>query len=183
MSLMDAPAYDEHGEKRRIVLYASISATIALLIVLFFLGYLLGHGWFFSNLPAEHKVNKFFTALEQKDYSKAYGIYENDADWQQHPDKFKQYPLARFTEDWTTESPVNAPITSHHVDISKTDGSGFWGTGIIVATRVNLQDGIPKARLGEMHSTMPGHKIFLYVDRADGTLTDAPHVLQYASEY
>ncbi|MEO6923194.1 MAG: hypothetical protein ABI142_05160, partial [Bryocella sp.] len=83
-----------------------------------------------------------------------------------------------------SESPVKAPITSHKIDISKTDGSGFWGSGIIVAVRVNLQDGIPKAKPGEMHSTLPGHKVFMYVNRSDGSMTwPAPHMLQYASEY
>ena len=62
-----------------------------------------------------------------------------------------------------TESPVKAPITSHHVDISRTDGSGVFGTGIIVAVRVN----------GE-------HKVFMYVNKADGTMTwPAPHILEY----
>jgi hypothetical protein len=183
MSLMDAPVYDERGEKRRVALYASLGAAFVLVVVLFFLGFLLGHGWFFSNLPAEHKINKFFTALEAKDYPKAYALYVNDNDWQQHPSKFG-YTLKQFTDDWTTDPRNFYPITSHHVDISKTDGSGFWGGGIIVAVRVNLQDGLPKAKLGEMHSTLPGHKLFMYVTRSDGTITwPAPHELQYASEY
>jgi hypothetical protein len=125
-------------------------------------GFMLGHGWFFSNLPAEHKVNRFFDALEAKDYAKAYGIWWNDPEWQQHPQKY-DYTLQRFTEDWTSASPVNGPILSHHVDISRTDGSGMFGSGIIVAVRVN----------GE-------HKVFMYVIRKDGTLAwPAPHILQY----
>lgn len=116
----------------------------------------------FSNLPAEHKVSNFFNALEAKDYAKAYGIWWNDPEWQQHPQKY-DYTLQRFTEDWTTDSPVNAPIVNHHVDISKTDGSGAFGSGIIVAVRVN----------GD-------HKVFMYYIRKDGTLAwPAPHILQY----
>jgi hypothetical protein len=100
-------------------------------------------------------------------------LYENG-----HPDS--GYPLERFTEDWTTHSPVKAPITSHKVDISKTDGSGMFGTGIIVAVRVNLQDGIVAADPGEPPNTKAGHKVFMYVNRADGTMTwPAPHILQY----
>ena len=87
----------------------------------------------------------------------------DDAGWQQHPDKYKDYPLQRFTEDWTTASPVGEPIHSHHVDISKTDGTGAFGSGIIVAVRVN----------GD-------HKLFMWYERKDGTLTEpAPHMLQY----
>ena len=163
MSLIDAPEYDERAERRKRNIFISIGVLVLLLVIIFFAGYISGHGWFFSNLPAEHRVNDFFKALEAKDYAKAYGIYNNDAEWQQHPQKYASYPLQRFTEDWTSASPVNAPITSHHVDISKTDGTGAFGTGIIVAVRLN----------GD-------HQVFLYVNRADGTRTwPAPHLLVY----
>jgi len=173
MSLMDAPAYDARKERRNKNLLIGAGVVLLLLFILTFAGYILGHGWLFTNLGAEHRVNQFFNALEAKDYQKAYDIYENG-----HPDP--GYPLERFTEDWTTHSPVNAPITSHHVDISKTDGSGPFGTGIIVAVRVNLQDGIVPAPPGMPPNTKPGHKIFMYVNKADGTMTwPAPHVLEY----
>lgn len=156
MSLIDAPEYDERGERRKRNIIIASGVAVLVLLLLSFAGYITGHGWLFSNLPTEHRVNHFFEALESKDYAKAYDLYENG-----HPDS--GYPLPRFTEDWTTHSPVNAPITSHHVDISKTDGSGMFGTGIIVAVRVN----------GE-------NKVFMYVNRADGTMTwPAPHILVY----
>ena len=170
MTLIDAPAYDPSRDNRNRNLLIGAGVLLMLAIVLGLGGFALGHGWFFSNLGAEHKVNKFFTALEAKDYSKAYDLYENG-----HPDS--GYPLERFTVDWTTESPVHAPIVSHHVDISKTDGTGAFGTGIIVAVRVNLEKGIEKG------NTLPGHKVFMYVNRADGTMTwPAPHELQYGSD-
>lgn len=162
MTLLNAPEYDGRKENRKRNVLVGSGALVALVVVLFFGGYLLGHGWFFSNLPAEHRVSSFFTALEAKDYAKAYGIYYNDADWQQHPQKY-DYTLKRFTEDWTTESPVKAAITGHHIDISKTDGTGTFGTGIIVAVRLN----------GD-------HKIFMYYIKKDGTLAwPAPHELEY----
>jgi hypothetical protein len=162
MTLLNAPEYDASGENRKRNLLIGAGILIALLVVTCVGGFLLGHGWFFSNLGAERRVNQFFTALEANDFPKAYGIYFNDADWQQHPQKY-DYTLKRFTEDWTTESPVKGPITSHKVDISKTDGSGKFGTGIIVATHVN----------GE-------HRIFMYYIRKDGTLAwPAPHELEY----
>lgn len=161
MTLLNAPTYDERRENRKT--YALIGAGVLLLLaaVLGVGGYLLGHGWFFSNLPAEHRVNSFFVALEAKDYNKAYAIWMNDPEWQQHPKKY-DYTLKRFTEDWTTASDVG-PIQNHHVDISKTDGTGAFGTGIIVATRVN-----------------GNHKLFMWYERKDGTLTyPAPHELDY----
>ncbi len=162
MTLLNAPEYDAKGENRRRNLLVGAGVLVAVLVVTCLAGYVMGHGWFYSNMGAEHRVSQFFTALEAKDYPKAYGIYFNDPDWQQHPQKY-DYTLQRFTEDWTTESPVKAPITSHTIDISKTDGSGAFGTGIIVAARVN----------GD-------HKIFMYYIRKDGTLAwPAPHELEY----
>jgi hypothetical protein len=163
MTLLNAPEYDSRRDTRNRYLLIGAGVLVALAIVLGMGGYVLGHGWFFSNLPAEHRVGNFFNALEAKDYGKAYAIYTNDPDWQKHPEKHTDYPLQRFTEDWTTESPVKGPIVSHHVDISKTDGTGMFGSGIIVAVRLN----------GD-------HKVFMYYIRQDGTLAwPAPHILEY----
>ena len=163
MTLLNAPEYDSHRETRNRNLFIGAGALVVLILVIALGGFMLGHGWFFSNLPIEHKVNSFFDALEAKDYDKAYAIYTNDPHWQQHPDKHADYPIKRFTEDWTTASPIGAPILSHHVDISKTDGSGPFGSGVIVAVRVN-----------------GSHKIFMWYQRSDGTLTEpAPHELEY----
>jgi hypothetical protein len=162
MTLLNAPEYDSRRDTRIRNLWIAAGVLVLLAIVIGVGGFVLGHGWFFSNLPAEHKVNTFFEAIEAKDYSKAYGIWWNDPEWQQHPQKY-DYTLQRFTEDWTSASPVNGPILSHHVDISRTDGSGMFGSGIIVAVRVN----------GD-------HKVFMYVIRKDGTLAwPAPHILEY----
>jgi hypothetical protein len=165
MSLMDAPAFDERKEKLTKTLLIGTAITIAALVLLTLAGFLLGHGWLFTDLPAEHKVNNFFLALEAKDYNKAYALWTNDPDFAQHPEKHKDYTLARFTEDWTTASPAGGPITSHHVDISKTDGSGNFGTGIIVAVRVN-----------------GCKKLFMWYQKSDGTLDEpAPHELEYSA--
>ena len=163
MSLMNAPVYNEGREnaKKRVLIGSAILVTALVLLTL--LGYIMGHGWLFTNLPAEHKVNNFFNALEAKDYGKAFSIYTNDPTAAQHSEHHNEYPLARFTQDWTTDSPVNAPITSHHVDISRTDGSGTFGSGIIVAVRVN----------GDK-------KLFMYYLKKTGELTEpAPHIIEY----
>ena len=163
MTLLNAPVYDERKETLKKGLLIGAGVTLVLLVLLTLAGYISGHGWLFSNLPAEHRVNNFFNALESKDYAKAFALYTNDADWQQHPAAHKDYPENRFIEDWTTESPVGAPITSHHVDISRTDGTGTFGTGLIVAVTVN-------------HNK----RIFMWYQKSDGSLTEpAPHELQY----
>lgn len=164
MTLIDAPAYDPRRDNLKRNVLIGFGVTLVLAVVLGVGGYFAGHGWFFSNIAAEHKVGRFFDALEAKDYNKAYGIYNADADWQQHSDKYSGYPLTRFVEDWTTYSPVKAPITSHRIEISKTDGTGAFGTGIIVAAHLN---GNPRCA-------------FVYVNRADGTFTwPALHEIGY----
>jgi hypothetical protein len=161
MALLDAPVYDEKKENLQRNLAIGGLSLFGLLVILTLAGFFSGHGWLFSNLGYEHRVDHFFTDLENKDYAAAYALYNNDPDWQQHPQKYSDYPLAKFTEDWTTYSPVHGPITAHHVDISHTDGSGMFGSGIIVAVEVN-------------HSK----EVFMYVVRADKTMTwPAPHEL------
>ena len=162
MTLLNAPVYNERKEKLTRNLLIGAGATVALLVLLTVGGYLLGHGWLFTNLPAEHKVSTFFAALQSKDYDKAFGIYNNDPDWKQHPDKYKDYPESRFQEDWTTEDPIRGPLLSYHVDISRTDGSKENG-GTIVAVRVN-----------------GNKKVFMYVIRKSGVMVwPAFHELQY----
>ncbi len=162
MTLLNAPAYDERKENRARNATIAGGVLFALLIVLTFAGFITGHGWAFSNLPVEHKVNVFLTDIQNKDFAGAYGVYVNDKDWQANPAKYKGYPLDRFTEDWTKFSPVG-PIRSHHVDKSVTDGSGTFGTTVIVGSTVN----------GDK-------RIFIPYQRSDGTLTyPAPHIFEY----
>ncbi len=40
-----------------------------------------------------------------KQLATGFAIYTNDPDWKQHPERHADYPVKRFTEDWTTESP------------------------------------------------------------------------------
>jgi hypothetical protein len=155
MTLLNAPEFDEKKENRKRNILVGSGVTIAAIAIITVAGFLLGHGWFFINLPAEHKVNVFLGAVQGGDYSKAYGIFYNDPEWQQHPDRYKDYPLQRFTEDFSTASDWKGPITSYHVDFSKRDA-----TGTVVASTVN----------GSTNLT-------LKYQRADGTLAFFPYVL------
>ena len=168
MTLLNAPAYDEHKEKmqRNALIGAGVLFVLAILITLG--GFIAGHGWAFSNLGAEHRVGNFFAALEAKDYGKAFGIYNNDEDWKQHPEKYKDYPEKRFESDWSTQDPIDGPVNSYHVDISRTDGTGRFGSGIIVAVTVNKS------------AEKDGKRVFMYYVRKDGTLSwPAYHEIQY----
>ena len=136
MTLLNAPAYDERRERLVRTLWAGAGVLFGLLLVTAFAGFVTGHGWLFSNLYTEHRVDRFLTDIERADYTDAYGIYVNDSKWTQHAEKYSGYPLQRFIEDWTKYSPVG-PIHSHHVDKSVADGSGPFGTTLIVASTIN----------------------------------------------
>lgn len=155
MTLLNAPEFDVRRESRNRNLLIGSGIIILLLFIVALAGFVMGHGWFFMNLPAEHRVGTFLSALQSQDYPKAYGIFYNDPEWQQHPQKYKDYPLQRFTEDFTTESEWKGLVTSYHVDFSKRDKSGT-----VVASTVN----------GGTHLT-------LKYQRSDGTLSFFPFVL------
>jgi hypothetical protein len=155
MTLLNAPEFDEKKEAQKHTILVGSGILVAAIVVLTVAGFLMGHGWLFMNLPVEHKVGTFLSTLQAQDYPKAYGIFYNDPSWQQHPDKYKDYPLQRFTEDFTTESDWKGPITSYHVDFSKRDN-----TGTVVASTIN----------GSTNLT-------LKYQRSDGTLAFFPYEL------
>jgi hypothetical protein len=155
MTLLNAPEFDAQKETRQRSMLVGSAITIALLAVLTVAGFLLGHGWLFMNVPAEHKVSVFMSTLQSGDYAKAYGIFYNDPTWQQHPEKYTDYPLKRFTEDFTTASDWKGPVTSYHVEFSKRDP-----TGTVVAVTVNSETNLT-----------------LKYQRKDGTLSFFPYEL------
>ncbi len=155
MTLLNAPQYDEEKERRRRNILLGSGIFIAVMVVLTVGGFLLGHGWLFMNLPVEHRVSVFLTALQARDYPKAYGIFYNDPDWQQHPDKHKDYPLQRFTEDFTTESDWEGPVNTFQVNYSRRNS-----TGTVVRATIN--------------GSTP---LTLNYQRSDGTLSFFPYVL------
>lgn len=155
MTLLNAPEFDEKKEARKHTVLVGSGILIVAIILLAVAGFLMGHGWLFMNLPVEHKVSTFLLALQAQDYKTAYGIFYNDPDWQQHPDKYKDYPLQRFTEDFTTESDWKGPISSFHIGCSKRGN-----TGTAVAATIN----------GSTNLT-------LEYQRSDGTLSFYPFQL------
>ena len=155
MTLLNAPEFDEKKENQKRNILVGSGIFVAVMALLTVGGFLLGHGWLFMNLPAEHRVKVFLTAVKEQNYVKAYGIYYNDPEWQQHPQKYADYSLKRFTEDYTTESDWKGPVTSFHIEFSKRDA-----TGTVVEATVN-----------------GGVSLTLKYQRKDGTLSFFPYVL------
>jgi hypothetical protein len=155
MTLLNAPEFDETKETRKRNILIASGVAVALVVVLAVTGFALGHGWLFMNLPVEHKVSVFLSTLQAGDDAKAFAIWNNDPYWQQHPQKYADYPFQRFKEDFTTESDWKGPVKSYHVDFSKRDD-----TGTVVAAGVNGTD-----------------KLYLKYQRSDGTLSFFPYAL------
>src|SRR5215813_5606112 len=119
MTLLDAQHFDEAAARRRKIRIASL--VITALVVAWV-------AWMFRYWPQEHLVDKFFTALQTQNYEAAYGLWTNDADWKQHPEKHGDYPYNDFYRDWGL-------IKSHSVygSVSPKGSS----TGVVVDVVVN----------------------------------------------
>ncbi len=125
MTLLDAPAYNaSRARKRRNVIISGLVGVVILGILV----------WVFWNWPAEHRVNRFFGALEAQQFEQAYGIWNNDPDWQQHADKYKTstYPYNRFLDDWNVNGEYGK-ITSHKILYA----TSSLGNSTLMAVEVN----------------------------------------------
>ncbi len=147
MTLMDAEQFDAARARRRRQL------IITVVIVVLFGGWTAYH---FRNYPQRRAVDKFFTALESQKYEDAYGIWFNDPDWRQHPQKYASYAYNDFYRDWGTGGEWGL-VKSHAVDCSVATDSG-----VIVQSTVNQRS---------QHA-------YLYVTKADKTLSFSPNEIQ-----
>lgn len=114
MTLLDAPSYNA----RRAKLMRNVGIAVAVLIVV-----LAVCVWWFWDWPEEHRVNRFLGAIEAKDFTTAFADWNNDPQWQQHPDKYKTYDFNRFQQDWGPASDYGV-IRSHQIMMAKTVGNG-----------------------------------------------------------
>jgi hypothetical protein len=138
MTLLDAPSFNAaRARKRRNMIILSI---VALIVIGIFV-------WISWNWPAEHRVNRFFTTLEQQQFEKAYGIWNNDPEWQQHPDKFKNYPYNKFLDDWSLNGEYGK-ITSHKILYA----TSSLGNSTLMAIEVNGRKSLQT--LGVTHGTI-----------------------------
>jgi hypothetical protein len=114
MTLLDAPAYNA---RRARLIRDSVIAVLAVIVVLGIAT------WWFWDWPEQHRVNNFLAAVEARDFNKAYSIWNNDPDWQQHPERYKLYDFTQFQKDWGQTSDYGV-IKSHEIMITKTVGNG-----------------------------------------------------------
>ncbi|HZZ39058.1 MAG TPA: hypothetical protein VFE06_08000 [Acidobacteriaceae bacterium] len=122
MTLMDAPAFNAPQARRNHVL----SVTAIVVVIVIAIGtwlWFLQIPWQFWHWPADHKVNNFFAAVESGDLQKAYGLWNNDPSWQQHPQQFGPYNFTEFQKDWGSASDYGV-IKSHNIIVSRRVGNG-----------------------------------------------------------
>ena len=148
MTLLDAPIYDFRKARRRKITIIMVIVAVIVVAAL---------AWMYRNWPEEHAVDKFFAALQNKDYESAYGIYFNDPGWRQHQQKYSQYPYADFYRDWGPGGEWGL-IKSHRI-YGSVNTKNFGGGGVIVEVIVNER---------AEHARM-------FMQRSDKTLTVYPY--------
>lgn len=164
MSLLDAPEYDAAKELRKRNLLIGIAATVVMIFIGFWLvaGRPVDWPWrWTSHLRGRMEINAFFADLEKNDLAGAYGVWQHDKEWQQHPQQFS-YTFDRFQKDWSADSPDNeyGQFKSHRIAATRLDKGGDLLVGIFVNERKS------KA-------------INLLYSPADHTLSFAPDNLQF----
>jgi hypothetical protein len=147
MTLLDAPIYNfaKARKRRNIIITLLVSALVIACLL-----------WVFWDWPQEHRVNQFFDAIESHNLPKAFAIWNNDPNWEQHPEKYATYNYGRFENDWGHSSDWG-DIKSHKIVMAKTTGSG-----VVVGVQVNGQK----------------TPVFLWVQRSNDTLGFSPFQLE-----
>lgn len=131
-TIFTAPQYDAAKERKRKVIVIVI--IVAVLVVAALL-------WWFRYWPQERIVDHFFDALQAKDYKTAYGIWQHDPQWEQHAQKYAQYPYNDFYRDWGPGGDWGL-VKTHHVDCAAHPSGG---NGVVVVVTVN--DRVEKAKV------------------------------------
>lgn len=159
MTLLDAPEFNAARERRiRIILYSVTSVVVTGLIVWWLLaGHPLDWPWHWdSYIFGRSTINNFFSAVEQNDQKKAYGIWFHDPNWEQHPGNYSAYTFDRFEQDWSRTSAQNeyGPIHSHRIAAER-----YVGNVLVAGIFINGRKSDP---------------VFLAYDPRDHTLSFSP---------
>ena len=154
-TLFDHQPYDPVRERRKRL--RLVGGLVLLLIVAVI-------GWTLRYWPEEHRVDRFFSALQAKNYEQAYGVWMNDPNWQQHPQQYARYTFNDFKKDWGPGGEWGI-IKSHKIYGVGVphgySGSRFAGSsGVVVVVTVN-------DRIAD--------KASLWVQKSDKTLGFSPY--------
>jgi hypothetical protein len=151
MTLLDAKEY--HPEKERRKRARLISAILVVLVLAFIV-------WLNRFWPEKHVADKFFSALQSRNFEKAYGLYYADPDWKQHPQNHAQYPFNEFMQDWGPGGQWGIVKDYKIFGVSNCPGGG---SGVVVDLVVNNR----------------AEHAQLYVDKHDKTISSPPCDLEF----
>lgn len=156
MTLFESQPYDPVKARKRRIRIVAISVIVLVCVIL---------AWNFRHYPEERQVDRFFAALEKQDYEAAYGIWNQDHEWKQHPQKYSNYPFGDFMNDWGPGGQWGI-IKSYHVDGSAVPKGGtgtkfdVGSSGVVVVVTVN-------ERVAD--------KAHIWVEKSDKTLGFSPY--------
>jgi hypothetical protein len=125
MTLLDAPAHSgslTRKSRTLLIIGFLLCGIVGIAVVLY---------W---NAPEEHRVNRFFAAVEANDFPRAFGIWNNDPDWREHAQRYAAagYSYGRFVLDWDTAGEYGR-ITNHKIVHS----TSSYGNNTLLAVEIN----------------------------------------------
>jgi len=137
MTLLDAPAFDSIRDRRhRRILFITVGA-LGLLVIAWWLaaGTPIDWPWMWnSHWRGTVAVDRFLKDVEKNDLAAAYGVWNHDKNWQQHPGQFGEYSFTRFEQDWSPTSSGNeyGVIKSHKIKAAR-----MYGNVLVVGILIN----------------------------------------------
>ena len=125
MTLLDAPSYDPIPDRRLQKALYGIAIVVLILPVILFN---------FWNWAAEHRVNRFFDAVQTKNLPQAFSIWNNDSKWQEHADHYASsgYSYQQFVADWGPTGEYG-DIANHKIRYS----TSTVGNSLLIAVQLN----------------------------------------------
>jgi hypothetical protein len=150
MTLLDAPEYDPARARLRII---KIVGSIVMIMVLATIV------WVNRYWQEKRVADKFFAALQKKDYETAYGIYFADPQWKRHAGEHSLYPYNEFYRDW---GPGGEWGVINSYDIFWLGNCPRSGSGVIADIVVNQR----------------AEHAQIYIDKHDRTISSVPCDIQ-----
>jgi hypothetical protein len=130
MTLFEAQPYDlVYARKKRNIIIALIFLVIIIALV----------WWQLRFWPEERVVDRFFDALQQQNYEQAYGVWMNDPNWKQHPERYSRYTYNDFIKDWGPGGEWGI-IKSHKIygaAVPRSTAPFGTASGVVVVVTVN----------------------------------------------